>query len=96
MEQAAKRRERTGGLLVQPKPQAETAAAVGAPRQTVHRWRDVLNADSTLSARARTTLAQRQQSIVVACWVEADLFERHKVKQSSIGGRRAQLRHRRL
>ncbi len=45
MDEAAKRRVRAGRLLLQGKPPAEVAAAVGAPRQTVYRWLDVLNAD---------------------------------------------------
>jgi transposase len=45
MDEAAKRRVRAGRLLLQGRPPAEVAAAVGAPRQTVYRWLDVLNAD---------------------------------------------------
>jgi len=45
MDEAAKRRVRAGRLLLQGKPPAEVAAAVGAPRQTVYRWLDALNAD---------------------------------------------------
>jgi len=45
MDEAAKRRVRAGRLLLQGKAPAEVAAAVGAPRQTVYRWLDVLNAD---------------------------------------------------
>lgn len=42
---AAKRRVRAGRLLLAGKSPAEVARTVGAPRQTVYRWRDVLNAD---------------------------------------------------
>ncbi len=45
MDEAAKRRVRAGRLLLQGKPPAEVAAAVDAPRQTVYRWRDVLESD---------------------------------------------------
>lgn len=45
MDEAAKRRVRAGRLLLQGKPPAEVAAAVGAPRQTVYRWLGVLEAD---------------------------------------------------
>ena len=43
MDEAIKRRVRAGRLLLQGKAPAEVAAAVGAPRQTVYRWLDVLN-----------------------------------------------------
>lgn len=42
---AAKRRVRAGRLLLAGKTPAEVARTVGAPRQTVYRWHDVLNAD---------------------------------------------------
>ena len=42
---AAKRRVRAGRLLLAGKSPPEVARTVGAPRQTVYRWRDVLNAD---------------------------------------------------
>jgi transposase len=42
MDEAAKRRVRAGRLLLNGKKPAEVAAAVGAPRQTVYRWQDVL------------------------------------------------------
>jgi transposase len=45
MDEAARRRVRAGRLLMQGKPPAEVAAAVGAPRQTVYRWLDVLSAE---------------------------------------------------
>ena len=45
MDEAAKRRVRAGRLLLQGKPPAEVAAVVGAPRQTVYRWLDVLSAE---------------------------------------------------
>jgi transposase len=45
MDEAARRRLRAGRLLMQGKPPAEVAAAVGAPRQTVYRWLDVLSAE---------------------------------------------------
>ena len=45
MDEGARRRVRAARLLMQGKPPAEVAAAVGAPRQTVYRWLDVLNAD---------------------------------------------------
>ena len=44
MSEAAKRRVRAGRLLQQGKEPAEVARLVGAPRQTVYRWRDVLHA----------------------------------------------------
>ena len=43
MSEAAKRRVRAGRLLQQGKEPAEVARLVGAPRQTVYRWRDVLH-----------------------------------------------------
>ena len=44
MNEAAKRRVRAGRLLQQGKGPAEVARLVGAPRQTVYRWREVLHA----------------------------------------------------
>ena len=44
MDEAAKRRVRAGRLLQQGKGPAEVAHLVGAPRQTVYRWREVLHA----------------------------------------------------
>ena len=43
MDEAAKRRVRAARLLLQGKAPAEVAIKVGAPRQTVYRWLDVLN-----------------------------------------------------
>lgn len=43
MDKAAKRRVRAARLLQQGKKPAEVARLVGAPRQTVYRWLDVLN-----------------------------------------------------
>lgn len=43
MDEASKRRVRAGRLLLKGKAPAEVAAVVGAPRQTVYRWLDVLN-----------------------------------------------------
>ena len=43
-DQAAKRRVRAGRLLLAGKSPPEAARLVGVPRQTVYRWRDVLNA----------------------------------------------------
>jgi transposase len=43
-EEAVKRRVRAGRLLVAGKSPPEVARLVGAPRQTVYRWRDVLEA----------------------------------------------------
>jgi transposase len=43
MDEAAKRRVRAARLLLQGKAPAEVAVKVGAPRQTVYRWLDVLN-----------------------------------------------------
>lgn len=45
LDAAAKRRIRAGRLLLAGKTPPEVARTVGAPRQTVYRWRDVLNAD---------------------------------------------------
>jgi len=45
MEEAGKRRVRAGRLLQRGETPAEVARKVGAPRQTVYRWLDVLNAD---------------------------------------------------
>jgi len=42
MDEAAKRRLRAGRLLLKGKKPAEVAAMVGALRQTVYRWQDVL------------------------------------------------------
>ena len=42
-EEAVKRRVRAGRLLLAGKSPPEVARMVGAPRQTVYRWRDVLN-----------------------------------------------------
>jgi transposase len=43
MDEAVKRRLRAGRLLQQGRKPAEVAQLVGAPRQTVYRWLDVLN-----------------------------------------------------
>lgn len=43
IEEAAKRRVRAARLLQQGKKPAKVAQLVGAPRQTVYRWLDVLN-----------------------------------------------------
>jgi len=43
MDEAAKRRVRAARLLLQGKAPAEVALKVGAPRQTVYRWLEVLN-----------------------------------------------------
>ncbi len=43
MSEAAKRRVRAGRLLQQGRKPAEVARLMGAPRQTVYRWLDVLN-----------------------------------------------------
>jgi transposase len=43
MNEAAKRRVRAGRLLQKGRKPAEVARLVGAPRQTVYRWLDVLN-----------------------------------------------------
>ena len=43
MDEASKRRVRAGRLLRQGRKPAEVAKLVGAPRQTVYRWLDVLN-----------------------------------------------------
>ena len=45
LDAATRRRVRAGRLLLAGKTPPEVARAVGAPRQTVYRWRDVLNAD---------------------------------------------------
>lgn len=45
MDEAARRRVRAARLLMQGTAAAEVAARVGAPRQTVYRWLDVLNAE---------------------------------------------------
>lgn len=45
LDAATKRRVRAGRLLLAGKTPPEVARAVDAPRQTVYRWRDVLNAD---------------------------------------------------
>ena len=42
LDAATKRRVRAGRLLLAGKTPPEVARAVGAPRQTVYRWRDVL------------------------------------------------------
>lgn len=49
MDKAVKRRVRAGRLLQHGKKPAEVARLVGAPRQTVYRWFDVLN-DSGIDA----------------------------------------------
>jgi transposase len=43
MDEASKRRVRAGRMLLKGKTPVQVAAAVGAPRQTVYRWLDVLN-----------------------------------------------------
>ena len=45
LDEAVKRRVRAGRLLLAGKSPPEVARLVGAPRQTVYRWRGVLNAD---------------------------------------------------
>lgn len=44
LEEAVKRRVRAGRLLLDGKSPPEVARVVGAPRQTVYRWREVLEA----------------------------------------------------
>ena len=44
LDEAVKRRVRAGRLLLAGKSPPEVARAVGAPRQTVYRWREVLEA----------------------------------------------------
>jgi transposase len=44
LDEAVKRRVRAGRLLQQGKSPPEVARMVGAPRQTVYRWREVLEA----------------------------------------------------
>ena len=44
LDEAVKRRVRAGRLLLAGKSPPEVARLVGAPRQTVYRWRDVLEA----------------------------------------------------
>lgn len=44
MDEAARRRVRAARLLLRGKTPAQVAVTVGAPRQTVYRWLDVLNA----------------------------------------------------
>jgi transposase len=51
LDAATKRRVRAGRLLLAGKTPAEVARSVGAPRQTVYRWRDVLNADGIEALR---------------------------------------------
>ena len=45
LDAATKRRVRAGRLLLAGKTPPEVARVVGAPRQTVYRWRDVLDAE---------------------------------------------------
>ena len=45
LDEAVKRRVRAACLLLAGKTPPEVARVVGAPRQTVYRWRDVLNAN---------------------------------------------------
>lgn len=45
VEEGAKRRVRAARLLQSGKKPAEVAALVGAPRQTVYRWREVLESE---------------------------------------------------
>lgn len=52
MDEAAKRRVRAGRLLLKDKPPAEVANLVGAPRQTVYRWRAVLREQGVDGLRA--------------------------------------------
>jgi transposase len=51
-DEATRRRVRAGRLLLKGKAPAEVAAAVGAPRQTVYRWLDVLNSGGIDALRA--------------------------------------------
>lgn len=44
-DEAAKRRVRAGRLLQEGRKPSEVAKLVGAPRQTVYRWKDVLEAE---------------------------------------------------
>ena len=52
IEAGAKRRVRAGRLLQAGKTPPEVAKLVGAPRQTVYRWRDVLQAEGFEALRA--------------------------------------------
>ena len=45
VDEGAKRRVRAARLLQEGKKPAEVAALVGAPRQTVYRWKDVLQSE---------------------------------------------------
>ena len=51
LDAATKRRVRAGRLLLAGKTPAEVARSVGAPRQTVYRWREVLNAEGIEALR---------------------------------------------
>ena len=51
MDEGARRRVRAARLLLQGTKPAEVAQRVGAPRQTVYRWLDVLNADGIEALR---------------------------------------------
>jgi transposase len=50
-EEAVKRRVRAGRLLLAGKSPPEVARMVGAPRQTVYRWREVLEASGIAPQR---------------------------------------------
>jgi transposase len=54
-EEAIKRRVRAGRLLLAGKSPPEVARLVGAPRQTVYRWREVLDASGIDALRNMST-----------------------------------------
>lgn len=67
MDEAAKRRVKAGRLLLKGKPPAEVAKLVGAPRQTVYRWKDVLDENGidglrVMGKRGRPSLMSAEQS----------------------------------
>ena len=72
-EQAIKRRVRAGRLLLAGKSPAEVARLVGAPRQTVYRWREVLDASGIDALRNMSTgaAARTWRSGIVAAICDA-------------------------
>ena len=64
-EEAIKRRVRAGRLLLAGKSPPEVARLVGAPRQTVYRWREVLDASGT-QVLSSNVLLKRSRSASIS------------------------------
>lgn len=80
MDEAAKRRVRAGRLLQHGRKPAEVAQLVGAPRQTVYRWLDVLN-DEGIEALREMSKGGRPAQL--------DAAEHEKLRKILVAGAQA-------